>query len=610
MGQPIIECVPNFSEGRNHAKLEAILEVIRATEGVDLLDVDPGFDTNRTVVTFVGSPAAVAEAAFRAIRKAAEVIDMRKHKGAHPRHGATDVCPFVPVADATMADCIRIAEEVGERVGRELDIPVYLYDQAAKIPERRSLAFVRQGEYEALPDKLSRPEWKPDFGPAELRPGPGVVTIGAREFLIAYNVSLNSREKSHATDLAFEIREKGRAVRRDQTNRYYESGEIVRYWPSKNIWPSGLTAEVFESLDQLEAHYREHGRDLHDDLKAQGRDPEKLEGVSVFKPGRFQKCRAVGWTIPEYHRAQISINLTDFEVTPPHAVLEACRELARERGLVVTGSEVVGLIPWAAIQEAGEFYLKQQGQSRGMPVADIIETAVQSLGLRDVGEFDTDKAILGRPERKGPLATMPVDALADEVSRSSPAPGGGSIAALAGSLGASLASMVANLTHPDLVSEAADAIEDIAIKAQDLKDRLLEAIDADTDAFGDVLAARRMPQDSGVARAAREEAIQKGYQSATEVPMRTAELCLEALRLCRPAAELGKAASITDAGVGALMAHAGLHGALYNVRINLSEITDEAWVEDIRKRLGGLAQEGDRLVSETRKIVDRVLEGD
>lgn len=605
MAPQLVECVPNFSEGRDPQRLEQILDAIRAVDGVDLLDVDPGKETNRTVVTFVGSPAAVEEGAFQAIARAAEVIDMTQHEGAHARHGATDVCPFIPVSGVTMDDCIEIAKRLGERVGRELELPVYLYDQAAQLPERSSLAHVRKGEYEALPEKLAAPEWKPDFGPAKFVPRTGVVTIGAREFLIAYNVNLNSRAVEHAKDLAFEIREGGRAVRVDQTTPYYSSGRLLKYRPSENVFPSAYSDVVCASLDELAAHYREaYDRDLYEELAFLGRDPQQLEGLNVKKRGLFHECRAVGWLIPEYGRAQISINLTNFKVTSTHDVIEACRSLAADRNLIVTGSEIVGMVPYQAMRETGEWYLQKQGSSRGVPVADVIETAVQSLGLRDIGDFDAKKSVLGMPTTDGDLASMRVNDLADEVSRATPAPGGGSIAALAGSLGASLGSMVANLTQtkPKL-SAHHESMEQAAMRCQQLKDDLLRAIDADTNAFNEVIAAMRLPKGTPAEAEARTQAIEAGYKQATTVPLETAELCLEAIELCRTTAENGLASSVTDAGVGALMGHAGLKGAIYNVQINLGSINDTAWVENVRGQLAEMLRRGAELAAAVEEIV-------
>lgn len=585
-------------------KVEQVLEAVRAVEGVQILDVDPGKETNRTVITLLGAPEIIVEGAFKLIERAAQVLDMRSHSGAHARHGAVDVCPFIPVAGVTMGDCVDLAEQLGERVGSELGIPVYLYDQAARTPERRSLAKVRAGEYEALPEKLAKPEWKPDFGPAEFLPKFGVVTISAREFLIAYNVNLNTTSKAQADDIASEVRETGRAVRRNQTTPYYLSGDLVKYRPSKNEWPSAYDDFVGTSYDELAAHYTSIGRDLAAELEFFGRDKSALENVNVMRKGSFNECRGVGWVIPEYRRAQLSFNLTNFKVTATHTLLEECRRLANARGLAVTGSEVVGLIPWEALRESGEFYLAQQGSTRGVPVSDIVETAAQSLGLRDVAEFEPEKAVLGLPSTDGPLASMRVNDLADEVSRATPAPGGGSIAALVGSLGAALASMVANLTYSKKGFEAQQAeMEQLAMQAQQLKDDLLRAIDADTDAFNGVLTAMRLPKDTPEQRAARDAAIQDGYKHATAVPFDTATQCLEVLRLCRTAAEKGMPASVTDGLVGALVARAAVLGAIANVRINLGSIHDTAWVDEMRGKLAALEQEADALEAATRAHV-------
>ncbi|MCI0650699.1 MAG: glutamate formimidoyltransferase [Planctomycetes bacterium] len=605
----IVECVPNVSEGRDRAKIDAIVAAAASAGGVDVRDVDPGADTNRTVITLLGDPAAIQEAAFRLIAKSAELIDMAAHRGAHPRHGATDVCPFVPVAGVTMAECAEWARALGKRVGGELRLPVYLYEQAALRPERRALSFIRQGEYEALPAKLKRPEWRPDFGPVEFNPRFGAVNIGAREFLIAYNLNLNSRDKEHASELAAEIRETGRAVRRGQTDASYGSGAIVKYRPRDGIFPCGDCVGEFPTFAALEEHAaRAHAKDLRAELAFFGQDPAALEGKSVMKRGRFAHCRAVGWSIPAYDRAQVSINLTDYHSTNMHHALEECRTLARARGVVVTGSEIVGLVPYAALRESGEYYLAAQGGSRGVPVRDVVETAVQSLGLRDLGKFDKERSILGMPTQDGPLASMRVSELADEVSRATPAPGGGSVAALAGALGAALGAMVANLTHGKRSMAAVHAeAEEAARRCQALKDDLLRAIDADSRAFQEVLAAMRLPRATPEEAARRDAAIQAGYRSAIEVPLATARSALDALRLCRVFVEKGLPSSASDAAVGALMAEASLRGAAYNVRTNLASITDTRFAAEARAECDRLAGEGRRLAAEVESITSRML---
>jgi glutamate formiminotransferase/formiminotetrahydrofolate cyclodeaminase len=612
----LVECVPNFSEGRDRKKIDQIVAAAAEVQGISVLDVDPGADTNRTVVTLLGPPEAIGEAAFRAIRRATELIDMSVHQGAHPRHGATDVCPFVPVAGVSMDDCVEIAKQVGRRVGEELDLPVYLYDRAAQQPERRSLAKLRAGEYEALAEKLARPEWQPDFGPARFVPKTGVVTVGAREFLIAYNVNLNTRSKALAVDIAYEIREAGRAVRRGQRTALYSSGALLKYEPSKGSFPCAYCETSARGLAELETHCAQaHELDLREELAFFGRDVDAafadaavLEGVNVKKRGLYTKCRAVGWVIDEYDRAQISINLTDFHVTPAHAVLEACRSLASERGVIVTGSEVVGMIPHEALRASGEFYLARMGQTRGAPARDVLQTAVQSMGLSDVGHFELEQQVLGLPPGAGPLARRDIVDFTDEVSRPSATPGGGSIAALAGSLGAALAAMVANLSHLKKgFEERRDELEQVARAAQGVKERLVAAVDEDAQAFNDVISAMRMPRGSATEREARDAAIQAGYRNATAVPLATAELCLEAQRLCRLVAEKGNPASITDAGVGSLMARAGVLGAIDNVRINLPSITDAAWVAERSARLAALRDEADALEQEVRGLVDAAL---
>ena len=590
MEQALVECVPNFSEGRNPDIIKQITDVIEAVEGVKLLDVDPGKEMNRTVVTFVGTPTGVKKAAFNAIKKAAELIDMSKHHGSHPRMGATDVCPFVPVSGITTEECIELSKEVAKRVGEELGIPVYLYEKSAQKPNRTNLAIIRQGEYEALPEKLKDPEWKPDYGPAEFNPKAGATVIGVREFLIAYNISLNTRESKYATDIAFELREKGRSARRGNIKPFYFKGEeILKY--RQGSYPCGSCDFIGKSIQETIDHCAEkHKYDLAALLRLNGINPEKPEGKSVKKPGKFTHCKAIGWLVPEYDRAQLSINLTNYKITPMHAVLEETRKLAAERGLVVTGSEIVGMVPYPALLETGKFYLKKQGRSVGIPIRDILETAVQSLGLRDVGDFKIEERVLGLPsDLNAPLVKMTVSDFVDEVSRESPAPGGGSIAALSGALGAALSSMVSNLTANKRGSEKVDAIlNKAAEKAQEIKFALVRAVDDDTNAFNAYMDARRLPSKTEEEKQKKFEAQQEGLKQAVRVPLSTAENSYKAIEVAETVVRYGNPNSITDVGVGALMAYNGVKGGVYNVLINLGDIKDEAFVAAMRSQCAEL----------------------
>jgi glutamate formiminotransferase/formiminotetrahydrofolate cyclodeaminase len=548
----LVECVPNFSEGRNPAVTDAIAAVITDTEGAWLLDVDPGKATNRTVVTFVADYDRAVEAAFRAIAKAAELIDMRKHQGEHARMGATDVCPFVPVRGVSMDDCVALARALGERVGKELEIPVYLYEYAATREERRNLATIRAGEYEALADKLKDPRWKPDFGPARFNAKSGATVIGARKFLIAYNVNLNTRDARKANDVALEIREAGR-------NERGPDGKFVR--------------------DE--------------------------RGEPVKRPGRLQACKAVGWYIDEYERAQISINLTDFDVTPPHLAFDTVCEEAEKRGLRVTGSELVGLIPLEAMLQAGRHYLERAGSSAGVPEAHVVEAAIQSLGLRELSAFDpVQKIIEYRVAEATPLADMRVCDFADLTSTDAPAPGGGSVAALMGAMAGALAAMVANLTvGKKPYQEAEEEMKAVAVDAQRMKDACLRAIDADTRAFDAVMAAMRMPRGSDEEAAARDAAVQAATQRATDVPLGVLRTCRDALAPIAAVAERGNRNSLSDAGVAALCARAGAHGAYLNVLINLPGVSDADYVASTRAEASRIMEETAARASE---IIERV----
>lgn len=545
----LIECVPNFSEGSDRAVIDAIAAEITATPGAVLLDVDPGVATNRTVVTFIGGPDAVEQAAFRAIRKAAATIDMTKHRGEHPRLGATDVCPFVPVQGATMDDCVAVAKRLGRRVGEELGIPVYLYEAAATTPSRRSLADIRKGEYEALPEKMKDPSFAPDFGPARFNAKSGATVIGAREFLIAYNVNLNTRDKKLATAIAQAIREAGSSKR--------------------------------------------------------GPD-----GKLSVTPGRFKECRAVGWYIEEFGRAQVSINLTNYKITPVHAVFDAVCEEAEKLGLRVTGSELVGLIPRDALLAAGDHYLSKQGKTSGVPEKERVHTSVLSLGLSELAPFDPGLKVIeyryaGKPSG---LAAMSLCDFADEVSSSSPAPGGGSVAALCGGLSAALSSMVAALAWPKPGMESArPVLRSAGIEAQSLKDWFLAAVERDTEAFNAVLAARRLPKATDDDVAARDAALERASQGAAQVPLDVLESSVRALELALTAAAKGHPSSASDAGVAGACALAAAEGASLNVRINTPSLTDRKAAEDFARRQSNALARARDLAERVREAVDRAL---
>jgi glutamate formiminotransferase/formiminotetrahydrofolate cyclodeaminase len=595
----VIECVPNFSEGRDLAVINQITEVIESVQGIQLLDVDPGESTNRTVVTFIGEPEPVKEAAFRAVKKAAELIDMKNHKGEHSRFGATDVCPFVPVSNATMEDCVEMARQVGQRIGEELGIPVYLYEHAASRPERQNLAKVRAGEYEGLKKKLADPDWKPDFGPAVFNPEAGATAVGAREFLIAYNINLNTTDRRYANELAYEVRERGRWKRIGNVEPFYYKGELVNF--EEDRYPDGNSDFVADSFEELAAFYKkEYGADLYERYRSIGLDPDKLAGRPVYKDGMFTHLKGIGWVVDDYKCAQVSLNLTNYKITSPVDVLEAVRKLAIDRGIVITGSEIVGVVPYEAMREAGQFYLRRMQKSTGIPAHDIVTTAVQGMGLTDVAEFDIGKKVIGMPVPEGPLANLTITDFVDEVSRDTPAPGGGSIAALAGALGSSLASMVVNLSvGKGEFDPQYDELCQLAEKAQAIKDELVRAIDADTEAFNEVIAGMRMAKDTAEQVALRSQVIRAGYKTAAEVPLRTAELCRQVLDLCQAAADIGNMAVMSDAGVGALMALAGVQGAVHNVRINLPHTKDEDFIEQMQAKLG-------TLVSESRELCDAI----
>jgi glutamate formiminotransferase/formiminotetrahydrofolate cyclodeaminase len=543
MQRRLIECVPNISEGRDRARIDAIAAVVETVEGVRLLDVDAGRATNRTVITFVGEPEPVLEAAFRLMKKAQELIDMRGHKGEHPRFGATDVCPLVPISGVSMDECAAFARQLGARVGSELGIPVYLYEFAASEEKRRNLANNRSGEYEGLPKKLTDPAWKPDFGPAAFTDGvarSGAVAIGARNFLVAYNVNLNTTSTRRANAIAFDIREAGRKVK-------------------------------------------------------------QADGTEVQVPGKLRSVKGIGWFIEEYGIAQLSLNLTDITVTPVHAAFDEACKCAAERGIRVTGSELVGLIPKQALLDAADFYLTRQQRSLGIPEREKIKIAVKSLGLDDLGAFDPQKKVIeymleDTPAGGERLVRMDLKRFSEETASESPAPGGGSVAAYVGALGVALGTMVANLSaHKRGWDERWEEFSRWAVQGERLRNELLFLVDADTRAFDRIMAAMGLPKGTDDEKAARKAALLEATKGAIRTPLRTMQVCVESMDLMEAMASQGLPASISDAGVGALCARAGAIGAYLNVRINCAGLEDETFkaevlkeAEVLRERAGSL----------------------
>jgi len=556
--QPLIECVPNFSEGRDLSIIQQITNEIKSIEGVKLLDVDRGAATNRTVVTFVGTPELVIEAAFMAIKKAAEVIDMSKHKGEHPRMGATDVCPLIPIANISMEETAKWAHLLGERVGKELGIPNYMYEYAATSEKRRNLATIRSGEYEGLPRKLALPEWKPDYGPAKFNARAGATVIGARDFLIAYNVNLNTTSVRRANSVAFDIRENGRVKRSGNPI----TGPIVR--------------------DEF--------------------------GQPVRVPGTCKSVKAIGWYIEEYGLAQISMNLTNTNITPLHAAFEACRESADTRGIRVTGSELVGMVPLKVMLDAGRYFLKKQRRSTGISEAELINIAVRSLGLNELAPFDAQKKIIEyqlHANETRPLLEMNLQAFASETASESPAPGGGSISAYVGALGISLATMVANLSaHKRSWDDRWEEFSEWADRGQQLKDRLLRLVDEDTKAFNAILNAFRLAKGTNEEKRIRQQAIQAATRYAIDIPFQVIELAYQSLEIIKAMVEIGNPNSVTDAGVGALCARAAVRGAFLNVQVNATNLKDKAYVEEILQK----GQTYIRLTEEKEKEIIAMVE--
>ena len=535
--QKLIECVPNFSEGRDKKIIQQITDAIKSTDGATLLDVDPGATTNRTVVTLVGSLDAAVEAAFRGIKKAAELIDMRKHKGAHPRMGATDVCPFIPVSNVSWEEAIECANKLGKRVGEELAIPVYLYEKAAKDKSRSNLAVIRGGEYEGFAEKIRKPEWKPDFGPAKIG-NAGATVIGAREFLVAYNANLNTKSVRRANSVAFDVREQGRFKTEDGT-------------------PTGK-----EVLDK--------------------------NGEPIRIPGMLKHVKAIGWFVKEYGIAQVSMNLTNIDETPLHVAFDACVESAIKRGMRVTGSEIVGMVPKKCLTDAGRYFLRKQKWSEGVSEEELIDIAIKSMGLSELKPFDPKEKVIElkiQNDSKS-LLKMNLREFCNETLSDSPAPGGGSVAALMGALGASLGGMVANLSAGKRGwDDKLQFFSDWAVKAQKLKDELLFLVDEDTNAFNQVMDAFGLPKGSDEEKKARGTAIESATKYAAEIPLKVMETAAKSYELLAEMAEKGNPASVSDVGVGAGATRACIDGAALNVRINLGQLKDEKFKSELSKKV-------------------------
>ena len=523
--QKIIECVPNFSEGVDLQIIKQITDSIESVEGIKLLDVDPGKATNRTVVTFVGSPETVVEAAFQGIKKASELIDMRKHKGEHPRMGATDVCPFIPVSNVTMEECVACAKALGKKVAEALNIPVYLYESAAQKEDRKNLATIRSGEYEGFADKIKDPNWTPDFG-KDFNEKSGATVIGARDFLVAYNVNLNTTSVRRANSVAFDLRENGRVLEENGKKVLDENGEPKR------------------------------------------------------EPGLLKSVKAIGWYIQEYGIAQISMNLTNISVTPLHIAFDTAVERAHARGMRVTGSELVGLVPLKCLLDAGKYFLQKQKRSIGVDEKELIKIAVKSMGLDELAPFDPAKKVieyvLAEGKNDAPLINMTLTQFANETASESPAPGGGSISAYMAALGVSLGTMVANLSsHKKGWDEQWETFSNWAAKGQALKEELLKLVDKDTAAFNKIMDAFGLPKNTDEEKTIRAKAIQDATLFATEVPYITMQKAFEGFEICKAMVEIGNPNSITDAGVGVLSIRSAIYGAYLNVKINASGLKDK-----------------------------------
>ena len=552
----IVECVPNISEGRDQNIIDAVTNEVEKVTGASLLDVDPGADTNRTVITFVGSPEVVLEAAFNVIKQASELIDMRKQTGAHPRMGATDVCPFVPVAGVSMDDCVELAKMLGARVGAELNIPVYLYEYAAARPERTNLANCRVGEYEGLSARAGNPKWTPDFGPdfgsGEYNPTTGATAISARDFLIAWNINLNTKSAKLASRVANRLREKG-----------YAKMDGKKYFRDE-------------------------------------------EGKVVFVPGKFKGVKAVGWYIDEYKRAQISCNVTNYHAAPLHEIFDEAVNLCDQFGIRATGSELVGLIPREALLEAGKHYIKKQGILQGAAEEEIIRTAVQSMGLSEVSAFDPQEFVIEyRIKKPAILTSLKLDDFIDELASESPAPGGGSVAALCGALSAALASMIANLTFDKKgYTQHNDPMNEISVKAQDLKARLTDYVDKDTEAFNAVMAAFRLPKKTEEEKVAQEKAVAEANKGATLIPFEVLSLIPDVISLARIAAEHGNTNLTPDAGVAGLTSALAARGAAYNVRVNLQSLPDDEFSVNLKTESDRILADVDAVAAEIREIIE------
>ncbi len=538
----LIECVPNFSEGNDLNIIKQITDQIESVDGIKLLNVDPGKATNRTVVTFVGEPAAVIEAAFRGIAKAAELIDMSKHKGEHPRMGATDVCPLIPIAGITMEETVVYAKKLAEKVGQLLNLPVYLYEEAQNNPARKNLSVIRAGEYEGFSTKIKLPEWKPDFGPSEYSIKSGATVIGARDFLVAYNVNLNTTSVRRANSIAFDVRENGRKVKNDK-------------------------------------------------------------GEEVVQPGSCKSVKAIGWFIEEYGLAQVSMNLTNINITPLHIAFDECVKSAHQRGMRVTGSELVGLVPLKSLTDAGKYFLEKQERSSGVSEKELIRIAIKSLGLDELGDFNPDERIIEyqlRDKSDERLVSMSLTDFADETASESPAPGGGSIAAYIGALGISLGTMVANLSsHKKGWDDRWNEFSVWAEKGQQLKKTLISLVDEDTRAFNKIMNAFGLPKGTEQEKLYRKNEIHSATINAIEVPLKVMQICFETMEVIKAMALNGNPNSVSDAGVGALCARSGVIGAYLNVKINAAGIMDDAFaVSALAKaeKIVGLAQKEEDII--------------